>query len=73
MARDEVDIRFTLEHWRLIMMDLADEPHEEVIRLADCEKSVAWLESTMAMAVAEKQVLRFNFTHLSILEPDEAK
>ena len=53
MARDEVDLRFALEHWELTLMELSHEPHDEVMTLEVCEQSVAWLKSTLAVAVAD--------------------
>lgn len=36
-------------------MELIDEPHEDVIQLANCVKNVAWLDSTMAVAVTDRE------------------
>ena len=55
MAKDEADIRFTLEHWQLIVMDLTHEPHDDVIRLAKCVENVAWLESMLAVVVVDEE------------------
>ena len=56
MARDEEDLCFTLDRWRLVAMDLTNEPHEDVMKLDDCKKKIAWLEATLAVAVADKEV-----------------
>lgn len=55
MGKDEADLQFVLEHWQLITMAMKDEPHEEVIRLIDCENQVAWLESMLVVALADKE------------------
>ena len=55
MAKDEVDLRFTLEHWHLILMELSHEPHEEIMALQFCKKAIAWLESTPTVAVADRE------------------
>ena len=55
MARDEADLRFALEHWKLIVLDLKSEPHEEILKMKDCEDNVAWFEATLAVALADKE------------------
>ena len=52
MAKDEVDIRFTLDHWELILGELTLEPQEEVMRLEFCKQTITWLESLLAVALA---------------------
>ena len=54
MAQDEQDLRFALDHWRLIALEIKNESHEDIIKLKECENNVEWFESTLAVAIADK-------------------
>ncbi|KAG7004532.1 hypothetical protein G7Y79_00024g054820 [Physcia stellaris] len=53
VAGDMEDIHFALEHWRLIRMEIGDEPHEEVLKEKECNDIIRWLDSALAVAEAD--------------------
>ena len=53
-AKDGTDLQFALDHWRLISLEIGSEPHEDIMRLRDCEDNIRWFESTLAMAIADR-------------------
>ena len=56
MAKDEIDLRFTLDHWDLILGELTMEPQEEVMPLDFCKQTIVWLENTLAVAVGDGEL-----------------
>ena len=46
---DVQDIRWVIEHWKIIRLAIELEPHDDLITISQCDKNLLWMETNLQL------------------------